>query len=87
MDFAANAGSLGAHVIEANGVTQDTVPSFMERFGEAYAAEIRDFVRCIEESRAPTVSGEDARVATAISLAATCSLDEGRPVAVREVSS
>ncbi len=64
------------------GVTHDTVPYFMERFGEAYSAEIRDFVRCILENRPPSVTGQDARRATAIGIAATRSLDEGRMVEV-----
>jgi inositol 2-dehydrogenase len=67
------------------GVVHDTVPYFMERFGEAYAEEIRSFVRCILEDREPEVSGRDARAATAIGVAATLSLDEGRPVRLEEV--
>jgi len=69
-------------VMTRQGVTHDTVPYFMERFGEAYAAEIRDFVACILEDRPPRVGGQDARQATAIGIAATRSLDEGRPVEV-----
>jgi inositol 2-dehydrogenase len=69
-------------VMTRQGVTHDTVPYFMERFGEAYAAEIRDFVACILEDRPPRVGGQDARQATAIGIAATRSLDEGRPVDV-----
>jgi inositol 2-dehydrogenase len=67
-------------VMTRQGVTHDTVPYFMERFGEAYAAEIRDFVACILEDRPPSVGGQDARQATAIGIAATRSLDEGCPV-------
>jgi len=73
-------------VMTRDGVTHDTVPNFMERFGDAYAAEIRDFIGCIQEGREPGVSGEDARLATAIGLAATRSLDEGRPVMLSEVA-
>jgi inositol 2-dehydrogenase len=69
-------------VMTRQGVTHDTVPYFMERFGEAYAAEIRDFAACILEDRTPKVGGYDARQATAIGIAATRSLDEGRPVEV-----
>jgi inositol 2-dehydrogenase len=69
-------------VMTRQGVTHDTVPYFMERFGEAYAAEIRDFTNCILEDRPPRVGGFDARQATAIGIAATRSLDEGRPVEV-----
>ncbi len=67
------------------GVTHDTVPYFMERFGEAYAAEMREFVACIEQDRAPAVTGDDGRAAAAIGLAATRSLDEGRPVELDEL--
>jgi scyllo-inositol 2-dehydrogenase (NAD+) len=65
-----------------SGVTHDTVPYFMERFGEAYAAEIRDFVKCILEDRPPSVTGLDARRATEIGIAATLSLDETRMVEI-----
>lgn len=67
-------------VMNRQGVTHDTIPYFMERFGEAYAAEIRDFVACVVEDRQPSVTGQDARKATAIGIAATRSLDEGKPV-------
>jgi inositol 2-dehydrogenase len=73
-------------VLTTDGVTHDTVPYFIERFGGAYAAEIRDFVDAIQHDRAPVVSGQDARAATAIGIAATRSLDEGRPVCVSEVN-
>lgn len=69
-------------VMTRAGVTHDTIPYFMERFGGAYAAEIRDFVACVIEDRPPSVTGQDARQATAIGIAATRSLDEGRPVEV-----
>ena len=74
-------------VMTREGVTHDTVPYFMERFADAYAAEIRDFVACIMEDREPTVTGQDGRAAAAIGIAATLSLDEGRPVEVTEVES
>ena len=72
-------------VLNKAGVTHDTVPYFMERFAFAYAEEIRVFVRHILENTAPTVTGEDARAATAIGIAATLSLDEQRPVLISEI--
>lgn len=72
-------------VLNKQGVTHDTVPYFMERFGLAYAEEIRAFVRHIINDTQPTVTGEDARAASAIGIAATKSLDEGRPVYIKEV--
>ena len=72
-------------VMTRSGITHDTVPYFMERFGEAYAAEIREFVACLQEDRSPSVSGLDARQVTAIGIAATRSLDEQRPVFMSEI--
>lgn len=68
-----------------DGVVHDTVPYFMERFGDAYAAEIRDFVACVTEARQPESDGPNALCVTAIGQAATLSLDEQRPVEVAEV--
>ncbi|MBI5712632.1 MAG: Gfo/Idh/MocA family oxidoreductase, partial [Chloroflexi bacterium] len=48
--------------------------------GNAYPAEIRDFVRCVMEDRQPQVTGRDGRAAVAIGVAATKSLDEGKPI-------
>ena len=72
-------------LLKKNNISHDTIPGFMERFGDAYAGEIRDFVEAIEAGREVSVTGEDARAATAIAVAATLSLDEGRPVLVSEV--
>jgi inositol 2-dehydrogenase len=72
-------------VMTENRVSHDTVPYFMERFGTAYAEEIRAFAACIVEGREPLVTGADARAAMKIALAATLSYDEGRPVRVDEI--
>ncbi|MCZ7542123.1 MAG: inositol 2-dehydrogenase [Anaerolineae bacterium] len=67
------------------GVTHDVVPYFMERFGPAYTAQIEHFVACVREDAPPRVGPEDARAALQVSLAATRSQHEGRPVEVSEV--
>lgn len=72
-------------VLNRQGVTHDTVPYFMERFATAYAEEIRVFVNHILNGTAPEVTGEDARAATIIGIAATRSLDESRPVNLAEI--
>lgn len=72
-------------VLTRGGVTHDTVPYFMERFGAAYAEQVRVFVHNILVGSQPEVTGEDARAATAIGIAATLSFDEDRPVLVSEV--
>ena len=49
---------------------QDLYPGFLERYAEAYAAEMRDFVAGVVDRRAPAVTGDDGRRALAIALAA-----------------
>ena len=67
------------------GVTHDAVPYFMERFENAYLAQIQDFAEHVRQGLAPSVSGEDAVKALRISLAANLSMREGRPVDVDEM--
>ena len=71
--------------LKKNQISHDTIPGFMARFADAYAAEIRAFVDCIVEDRPAPITGVDARAATAIAIAATRSLDEARPVTLAEV--
>jgi predicted dehydrogenase len=53
------------------GVRHDGLyPGFLERYEDAYAAELRDFVAGVLDRRPPAVSGEDGRRALAIALAA-----------------
>lgn len=72
-------------VMTKEGVCHDTVPYFMERFGAAYAEEIRGFIQTILSGSEPLAGAVDARAATAIGIAATRSLDENRPVMISEV--
>jgi inositol 2-dehydrogenase len=62
------------------GVTHDVVPHFMERFGEAYLTQIQDFTNNVLKDKEPTISAKDGLAALKISLAATKSLHEKRPV-------
>jgi myo-inositol 2-dehydrogenase/D-chiro-inositol 1-dehydrogenase len=61
------------------------VESFIERFAEAYRAEVQDFVAAIRENRAPLVGARDAYEALRIALAANRSIREHRPVRLTEV--
>ena len=72
-------------VLTREGVTHDAVPYFMERFGEAYLAQIRDFVDNVLAGRNPSVSTADAIAALRISLAADTSFRENRPVELSQV--
>jgi predicted dehydrogenase len=48
----------------------DLYPGFLERYADAYLAEMRDFVGGVRDRRPPAVTGEDGRAALAIALAA-----------------
>jgi predicted dehydrogenase len=48
----------------------DLYPGFLERYADAYLAEMRDFVAAVRDRRPTAVAGEDGRAALAIALAA-----------------
>ena len=58
---------------------------FLERYMDAYAAELHAFVDAIQNNQEPPVTGQDGRAPLAIGLAALKSLKENRPVKVSEV--
>ncbi|MFJ8546055.1 Gfo/Idh/MocA family oxidoreductase [Streptomyces sp. NPDC093586] len=57
-------------------------PGFMERFQDAYRAELTAFTEVVAGVRPSPCTGEDARAALAVAEAATRSRAEGRPVPV-----
>lgn len=56
-----------------------------KRFGTAYRAQVRDFVTCLRENREPACTAKDALAAFEISLAATFSAQQDRPVSLDRV--
>jgi len=72
-------------VMTQAGITHDVVPHFMQRFEGAYLTQIQDFVNKVQQGQKPSLTGADAIAAMRISLAATLSCHEGRPVEVSEV--
>jgi myo-inositol 2-dehydrogenase/D-chiro-inositol 1-dehydrogenase len=67
------------------GRSVETVRGDVELFRDAYAAEFAEFTDAVRERRPPSVTGEDARRAFAVALAAIESTRSGAPVAVPEV--
>jgi len=59
---------------------------FIERYQEAFMAEITSFVECVENSSAPEVGFEDGRMALILAEAAYKSLAEKRLVQVSEIA-
>jgi myo-inositol 2-dehydrogenase / D-chiro-inositol 1-dehydrogenase len=83
-----SAGDLRQHAMRfhgADGLSQPTVRSDVELFGDAYTAELASFVDCVREQKVPEVTGADARSALAIALAAITSVEQERPVRLTEL--
>jgi myo-inositol 2-dehydrogenase/D-chiro-inositol 1-dehydrogenase len=58
---------------------------FMERYTEAFIAEMQAFVSCVLDDRPPPVGGMDGRIPVVMGLAAWKSLREQRPVRLAEI--
>ena len=67
------------------GRTVETVRGDVELFRDAYTAEFVEFTDAVRERRAPAVTGNDARRALSVALAAVQSVEVGAPVTVAGV--
>ncbi len=59
---------------------------FMERYAESFALELQSFIEAIANNRPPLVTGLDAREPVVLGMAARQSMEEGRPIKVREMA-
>jgi myo-inositol 2-dehydrogenase/D-chiro-inositol 1-dehydrogenase len=71
---------------DAAGRSVDTVRGDQELFADAYTAELGAFVDAVRTGTPAPVTGEDARAALEIALAAAESVRSGRPVRIDEVA-
>ncbi|MEO8304858.1 MAG: inositol 2-dehydrogenase [Betaproteobacteria bacterium] len=68
---------------DSHGIRQDPLLRFfIERYAESYVRELDDFVRSIEDKRAPSITLEDGRRALLVAEAAVASAKTGAPVAI-----
>lgn len=58
---------------------------FLERYNDAFIAEERDFIKCVQEDLPVPVTGFDGLQPVRIAAAAKKSLKEGRPVKMEEI--
>jgi myo-inositol 2-dehydrogenase/D-chiro-inositol 1-dehydrogenase len=58
---------------------------FIERYTDAYIAEMQAFINAVQTDSDPPVTGLDGRAPVVIGRAATRSLREGRPVRLEQV--
>ncbi len=90
-------GSAG--VAMANNKTPDTVVTsnvagvhaakplnfFVERYADAYIAEMTEFIACLRDNKMPSVTSVDGRVPVVMGYAAKKSYEENRPVKLSEI--
>jgi predicted dehydrogenase len=72
-------------VLTKNSVAHDTVPYFMERFRDAYTAQLQNFAQNVQQARTPPVTIEDGMEALRIGVAATRACEVGGSVDVAEI--
>jgi len=71
-------------VMTQDGINHDTVPYFPERFEQAYVSQLQDFVNSVLQDKNPSVTCADGVAALNLSVAATQSYKEGRPVNIED---
>ena len=83
---------IGAHqhtpvlLLTRSGAQHDVTPYLMERFGDAYRAQLQHFVDCLHTGQQPSVTGADALVACEIGIAASWSYKMEQPVYLSELA-
>lgn len=69
-------------IYDSNGAVQECVPTFPERFDEAYRLEMQDFIRCVQQGVQPDVNVYDGTKSTQIGFATTASYKTGKIVEI-----
>ena len=72
-------------VMTQNSIAHDTVPYFMQRFAQAYTAQLQDFARNVLEDRPPSITIDDGIAAIKIALAADRARRTGNAVGLAEI--
>lgn len=67
-------------VLTENSIAHDTVPGFYERFADAYVAQLKNFIACLQQGKTPPITYDDGIEAQKIALAATQSWKKGAVV-------
>jgi len=73
-------------VMTRNAVTHDTVPYFMERFRDAYPAQLENFAQNVLQGRPAPITVDDGVEALRIALAATKARETGTAVEVGSIT-
>ena len=73
-------------VMTKAGVAHDTVPYFMERFRDAYTAQLEDFAQNVLLGRTPPITVDDGVKALEVATAATRARETGQPVSIASIA-
>ena len=86
--MAATSNNTSDGTIYSNADSVHTAPPlwfFIERYTDAYIAEMIEFIECVREGKTPSVTGSDGRVPVVMGHAAKKSFEENRPVRLSEI--
>ena len=72
-------------VMTKQGVSHDTVPYFMERFRDAYTAQLENFAQNVLHRRTPPITVDDGVEALRVAVAATRARETGQRVALSSI--
>jgi len=72
-------------LLTRNSVAHDTVPYFMERFRDAYTAQLQNFAQNVLNDRTPPIAIEDGLEALRIGVAATRARETGATVRIADI--
>jgi scyllo-inositol 2-dehydrogenase (NAD+) len=73
-------------VMTKSGVAHDTVPYFMERFRDAYTAQLENFAQNVLHGRKPPITVEDGVEVLRVAIAATRARESGQKVSVASIA-
>jgi scyllo-inositol 2-dehydrogenase (NAD+) len=73
-------------IMTRGGVAHDTVPYFMERFRDAYTAQLENFAQNVLHGRTPPITADDGVEALRVAVAATRAYQTGGAVDVASIS-
>jgi inositol 2-dehydrogenase len=65
-------------VLSASGVSHDVVPHFPQRFGQAFIAQLDDYLENLLNDKTPAVTIDDGIAGLQVAIAATASLKSGK---------
>ena len=84
--IADNEPSNTVRLYTAEKIKEDNIPYFfLQRYMDSYAAELQDFLECLQNNKEPSPNGDDGFQNVVIAIAAQKSYEENRPVKISEI--